>query len=155
MHMGLPRPSEVRERILREHDALQRRLLMLDELAVKADGGNRCAGECAAELSGRLFDELADQLDVEEQLLVPLLREMDAWGEVRIDELARLHDQAWQELKALRERAADDGMTARGLADELARLARALRRDLLVEERDLLAPDVLRDDVLGIDVEDG
>lgn len=151
--MGGARPSLVRARILEHHGELRAKLEILQRLASEADGGDLSAAAHAVALAHGLFDELADHLDIEEQMLVPMLREVDAWGELRANELLKHHEQQWSELKALRERA--DRCSARTMAGELAMLVSALRRDLLDEDRELLTPDVLRDDVLGIDVEDG
>jgi iron-sulfur cluster repair protein YtfE (RIC family) len=146
-------PSLVRARILQDHGELCAKLETLQRLASEADGGSNAAVAPAAELTRSLFDELADHLDVEEQLLLPVLREVDAWGELRADELVKHHENQWRELKALRSRA--DGLSAIAIASELGVLVAALRTDMLDEDRDVLAADVLRDDVLGIDVEDG
>jgi iron-sulfur cluster repair protein YtfE (RIC family) len=146
------RPSLVRARILEHHGEVRAKLEILQRLAIEADGGNMSAAENAVALTRGLFDELADHLDIEEQLLVPMLREVDAWGELRANELIKHHEQQWSELKALRARA--DQSSALAMARELALLVTALRRDLLDEDRELLTPDVLRDDVVGIDVED-
>jgi iron-sulfur cluster repair protein YtfE (RIC family) len=151
--MGEAQPSLVRARILQDHGALRAKLEQLQRLAIEADGGSNAAAERAVKLTRALFEELADHLDIEEQVLVPMLREVDAWGELRASELVRHHETQWQELKALRSRA--DGSSMLAAAAELAALVVELRRDMLDEDRDVLAADVLRDDVLGIDVEDG
>lgn len=151
-------PSRVRSLVLRSHFEVQQELdrvrAVLSETECK---GRTCADEAyvrLAELTRQLFEHMADLLDLEDELLLPALREADAWGEVRSEELVRLHEQQWQALKGLRGRATE----CRALCDalqEIAQLSRALYGELLVEDRDLLAPDVLRDDVLGIDVEGG
>lgn len=151
--MSDARPSLVRARILQNHGALHAKLEILQRLAIEADGGSGAAAERAGELTRALFDELADHLDIEEQLLMPMLREIDAWGELRADELVKHHETQWTELKELRARADQSSVLA--MAAELAVLISALRRDLLDEDREVLAPDVLRDDVIGIDVEEG
>jgi len=152
--MNSMRPTEIRSRILRNHAELRDTLGVLRELATEANAGSRAAGERAIELSNSLFERLADHLGTEEQLLVPFLREADAWGEQRANELVRLHEQQWQELKGLRERAAS-GTNVCTVAGELAAMVDALRSDILEEDRQIVEGDVLRDDVLGIDVEDG
>jgi iron-sulfur cluster repair protein YtfE (RIC family) len=151
--MSGARPSLVRARVLERHAELCTKLELLQQLALEIDGGSAVAAERAAALTYELFDELADRLDIEEQVLMPMLRESDAWGAQRANELVKHHDQQWHELKALRARA--DELTALELSAGLAQLVAALRSDLMAEDCDLLAADVLRDDVLGIDVEDG
>jgi iron-sulfur cluster repair protein YtfE (RIC family) len=146
------RPSLVRARIVQHHGELRAKLEVLQRLAIEADGGDVTAAEHAVALTHGLFEELADHLDIEEQLLVPMLREVDAWGELRANELLKHHELQWAKLKALRSRAVQSSALA--MARDLALLVTALRRELLDEDRELLTPDVLRDDVVGIDVED-
>ena len=130
--MGEAQPSLVRARILRDHGVLRAKLEQLQRLALEAGGGSSAAAERAVELARALFEELADHLDIEEQVLVPMLREADAWGELRAGELARHHETQWQELKELRARA--DSSSVLALAAELAALVMALRSDMLAED---------------------
>src|SRR5262245_19480456 len=116
--MSEARPSLVRARILENHGALRAKLETLQRLAIEADGGSSTAAERAGELTRVLFEELADHLDIEEQLLVPMLREIDAWGALRADELVRHHETQWAELKALRARA-DGCSSVLAMATEL------------------------------------
>ena len=134
--MIVARPSQVRARILENHGELRAKLEKLQQLAFEVDGGGEAVAARAFRLTCELFEQLADRLDIEEQLLVPLLREIDAWGELRADELVRHHELQWRELKALRARA--DGHSVLEVASELAERVDALRNDLLAEDRELL-----------------
>jgi iron-sulfur cluster repair protein YtfE (RIC family) len=152
--MGSIRPSEVRSRILRDHETLSERLAALQRAADEAADTNGEACARTREFACLLVEELADHLEVEEQLLVPLLRDMDAWGPLRADELRHHHEQQWRGLKRLRERVTSP-LQARELAAHIALMVQVLRHELQQEARHLLTPEILRDDVLGIDVEDG
>lgn len=140
------RPSEVRGRILRDHQALRRHL---DELAAVThalrDGDDSAVGH-AISLCERLLSELSRHLDLEDAVLAPLLREVDAWGPIRADRLLRHHVDQRAELKAIAERShAEHAPIA--LAAVLADLIEDLRADMAYEERDVLSADLLRDDV--------
>ena len=148
------RPSEVRSRILRDHAALIERLSALQRAADEAthQDGDACAR--TREFARGVVEELADHLDIEEHLLVPLLRDMDAWGTIRANELYQHHEQQWRGLKRLHEGAMRP-VPPMELATHISVVIRRLRQDMEQEEIDLLTPEILRDDVLGIDVEDG
>ena len=152
--MGSMRPSEVRSRILRDHEALSERLTALQRFADEAVESNGEACARTREFACGVVEELADHLDVEEQLLVPMLRDMDAWGPLRADELRQHHDQQWRGLKRLRDRVSSP-LQPPELAAHIALMVQLLQHELAQEAHELLTPEILRDDVLGIDVEDG
>jgi iron-sulfur cluster repair protein YtfE (RIC family) len=145
-------PSSIRQRILREHGALRALLSELQQqVAILPLGGAQQVQRTIA-LTDTLYTELMQHLDLEDLVLVPALREADAWGPVRARELVGHHATQRQELAALRhERTASLG--AQQLADRLTSIIDGLHADMFHEERDLLG--CLRDDVLGVDVEDG
>jgi iron-sulfur cluster repair protein YtfE (RIC family) len=154
--MGSMRPSEVRSRILRDHEVLGERLAALQRLADEAaEGSNGEACARTREFACGVVEELADHLEVEEQLLVPVLRDMDAWGPLRADELRHHHEQQWRGLKRLRERVSAPALQPPELAAHIALMVQLLRHELQQEAHELLTPELLRDDILGIDVEDG
>jgi len=145
-----PRPSRIRKRILREHDALRATLEELSQTIATKDFD---AARVTA-LSRQLGEQLRAHVDHEDALLLPALREADAWGQVRADQLAQHHaqqraalgeDQLDTQLRAPR---AELATWLRGVIDDL-------RTDMEHEERELLSVELLRDDPLGIDVEDG
>jgi iron-sulfur cluster repair protein YtfE (RIC family) len=148
------RPSQVRSRILRDHAVLSEKLATLQRFADEASQQDAEACARARAFACGVVEELADHLEVEEQLLIPLLRDMDAWGPLRANELYQHHEQQWIGLKRLQERATSSVQPPE-LATHIAPTIRRLRQDMEQEELDLLTPDLLRDDVLGIDVEDG
>ncbi len=91
----------------------------------------------------------------EERHLEPALREADAWGNERADRLRSDHREQREAfghvLANLRDRSRPPTLVALMLLDLIA-----LLRDDMAEEEDLLLdPRVLRDDVVGIDVETG
>jgi iron-sulfur cluster repair protein YtfE (RIC family) len=146
-------PSEIRNKVLREHAAL--RVLMTE-----ANDACRKVREDRASLADlvyqvdRLVRSLAKHLEMEDRVLVPTLREIDAWGAVRAENIAAEHERQRAELIELAT-LGHDADNARLLAATLSSFVQALVFDMEGEERDLLHPDLLRDDAVVIDQTDG
>ena len=91
----------------------------------------------------------------EDQHLIPVLRTIDAWGAERAARVEADHtgqrEQMRVYLDALRRHDASEADLAALLHDLSAWLA----RDMAEEEETTLHPDVLRDDVVGIEVDTG
>ena len=140
------RPSEVRGRILRGHEALRRQL---DDLAsvthALRDGDDSAVGH-AISLCEELLIELSRHIDLEDAVLAPLLRDVDAWGPIRAARLLRHHVDQRAELKLIAERSHSEHAPIT-LAAVLSDLIEDLRADMAFEERDVLSADLLRDDV--------
>lgn len=96
-----------------------------------------------------LCDLLEDHLAHEDEVLEPVLRTIDAWGPERARRLRDEHLQQRARLAQLRR----DVATAPALA--LAREVQPFLEELLVdmagEERDVLDPDLLRDDTVSVE----
>jgi hypothetical protein len=148
------RPSRIRKRILREHQALQAALDQLEVLLTGVVGGTQSAAVSALEHARALCVDLRAHIDHEDELLLPVLRAADAWGNVRADQLAQHHEQqrhAFGEQSLAGLRPEEPTAMVAWLRDLIA----ALRSDIAHEESELLGAELLRDDVFGIDVEDG
>jgi hypothetical protein len=152
--MGTPRPSSVRTCILEQHHALAQKLDHVQQSAAALAAAGHASLERAIALGRELCREFAAHIELEDRLLVPALREVDAWGEIRVQELARTHGQQQEELQAL-PLSEPCPVEPCALAARLIAIIEALRADMMREQQGLLTPEVLRDDVLGIDVEDG
>jgi hypothetical protein len=150
--MGSMRPSGVCRRISAEHEALRRKLEELREAASALAAGLETTADRALALARSIWADLHDHLDFEEAILLPVLRETDAWGTVRAEQLVRHH----QDQRATFSQPNLEILAAEPPAT-VARVLHAVIDDLMAdmahEESDVLG--VLRDDVLGIDVEDG
>ena len=147
--------GSVRKRILEDHEVIRRHLAEVDALARRAlagedglDGALRAAGESLRE---RFLAHLA----LEDAHLVPALRDSDAWGDERAARVEREHAEQRAQMERLLADLRDRRRTARELAQELLDLVEALVTDMEHEERAVLDPDVLRDDVVGVRVEGG
>ena len=146
------KPSEVRDRIVSEHADMLERLAALDVTLSELRCG-RASWQSAVSECHSLYDALIAHIDMEDELLVPALRDIDAWGSVRADMLTQHHVAQRQELRAV---LGDNGESdQRVLATRVGRLIDDLLTDMAHEEREVLARDLLRDDVIAIALEDG
>jgi iron-sulfur cluster repair protein YtfE (RIC family) len=152
--MSSMRPSAVRERILREHASIRLKLNELERAAERLETEGTSAIPAAAELSRALYDELRDHIDMEDAILAPALRETDAWGEVRASKLEAHHRDQRVELKDLGE-VDVDSITPETFAKRLRDFVAEVRADMVHEETGVLSPELLKDDVIGVDVEGG
>ena len=149
------KPSEVRQRILADHEALRAELVELEKLARQVLDGERSLLGPLRDRGEALLAKLREHMSWEDAHLTPALRAADAWGEERAGRLAADHreqrEMLGEVLAGLRDRSRPAAMVAR----ELAALVAVLRDDMVHEEECLIAERVLRDDVTGIDVEAG
>ena len=148
------RPSSVRIQILEHHRDLTRKLDHLQKAAVVLAAAGSASLDRALALGRELCKELSEHIELENQILVPALRETDAWGEIRAQELARQH---WARRRDLAALPVDDpcAIEPHALAVQLVDLVAMVQADIANEDQSVLTPEVLRDDVYGIDVEGG
>ena len=100
-----------------------------------------------------LRDDLERHLATEEALLGPVLERIDAWGPVRLDLLRAEHAHQRAVLSLLRsDRAA--ALPPLPLARRVLALLDDISADMDAEDRDLLDPRVLRDDLIQLDASD-
>jgi iron-sulfur cluster repair protein YtfE (RIC family) len=151
--MQLLKPSQVRARILSEHEVLRRSVDRLAAVTARLLAGDCEAFSAATASAQLLYQQLQDHLDFEDALLVAALRDTDAWGNLRADRLASHHVEQRQQFRTLAERSRCE--TPAGLAALLTELIADLRLDMQYEEKEVLSPELLRDDVLVVDNEGG
>ena len=139
-------PSRIRERVLAQHDLLR---LRLHGLLEGVDALRR--GELPVhELRLQTWETLAllrAHVQDEERWLLPVLREADGFGPVRVDALRAEHRlQAETLAKNLEElRAATDD---EDLAVGIEELIKRMLDDMDEEERTFLDPNLLKDDLV-------
>lgn len=142
-------PSEVRSRVLAEHAWVRQKVDHLEGAA------ERCIYGMPGELP-RMQAALHDlagvlemHLSTEEEILLPCLREVDAWGDLRADRLHQEHQAQRREIREL-ERLAHTSSQEQ-VAKSVLEYCQALRHDMDGEERVTLSPTLLRDDVVAMD----
>lgn len=134
-------PSKVLAELIAQHDGLRQIMDRCEELADQLDAGLSNPLALTREVAKlRLaFDE---HNKFEEKLLRPVLSEMDAFGDVRID---RMFNEHLSEHRSMRQQLGDPTTNAlRGVID-------SLRVHLQAEERYFLSSKVLRDDVVVLE----
>ncbi|MFW5875116.1 MAG: hemerythrin domain-containing protein [Myxococcota bacterium] len=146
------RPSEIRRRIREEHDGLRELLAGLDEAARQVlDHGDDGSAATLRQLCGALHVALAAHLDLEDAVLAPALRDTDAFGPDRADELLAHHADQRKMLASALAEAKDETVSAEVVARHTRKLIGHLMADMAQEDRDLLNPNLLRDDPTTVD----
>jgi hypothetical protein len=138
-------PSQVRTRIMQDHDTLREHLSELEEACLTMLSDRQHA-ICVRQLAGKLLQALTQHTELEDAILAPALAEIDAWGAVRADQLLTHHQSQRGRIHEL------TSLYATQLdAEDVSRITHSfiaeLRADMEHEERDLLHPDLLRDDL--------
>jgi hypothetical protein len=134
-------PSRLLADLTEQHAQLRKLMRRCELLADDVEGGYT-----EERVLWAASDELRQALDAhnrcEERMLEPALRELDAFGDVRIEQMIREHVAEHQ--------AMNDQLDA-GTIDALRAAILFLRAHLDSEERSFVSPRVLRDDVIAID----
>ncbi|MGH0031061.1 MAG: hemerythrin domain-containing protein [Myxococcota bacterium] len=148
-------PSEVRQKVLNDHQGLRGRLEGVERLARGVAEGESAQVEELRREATELLRVLTAHMSWEDSYLGPALREADAWGPERVARFDQDHVQQRREIEELLERLSDGRQPASPLARRVLEWIRDLYADMREEEAAFLDPNVLRDDVVGIDVETG
>jgi hemerythrin-like domain-containing protein len=147
-------PSEIRSRILSDHQGLRRDLERLEALVADVRIG-RAASDALRVDAEALLAWLRAHMRWEEAYLLPALRDADAWGAQRAEQLVRDHGEQRELLDFVNRRLLDGRHPADLLVRDVAHLIALLRDDMRQEEVELLDERVLRDDVVAIDAQTG
>ena len=146
-------PSEVRQAIVAQHEELRGLLRSLDELARRAAEADDACVPALREIGFHLHDKLVAHLDFEDRYLVPAIRDADGWGEERANLLAQEHVEQRELFQYILVRLRDANRASILLGRELLAFVEVLLSDMQQEEQTVLDADLLRDDVVGSDVE--
>ena len=147
------KPSEVRRHILAEHVTIRGILLSIEAVAQQVIEGERnLVGALRLEGEG-LLAFLSDHMRWEDRHLAPVLRAADSWAPARAEQLESDHREQRLLLRHALEAIEDQSRPPPLIARNLLDLVALLREDIEDEESALLDERVLRDDVVGIEVE--
>jgi hypothetical protein len=143
-----------RESILGQHRRIRTLLERARVVAEAALDGAPPSPDAVASAIGDIRTTMEVHLTFEEKTLLPILRDDPPLGPARADRLLDEHRRQRETLATLHREAcrAPDGPM---LAAKLAFLTSWLLADMNEEERSLLIPDVIRDDVVTVDQSDG
>jgi hypothetical protein len=140
--------------ILAQHVQIRDLLLRSQKTAAAALEGEAVAPDAVTSAIGDIRTTMEVHLAYEERVLLPLLRDDLPLGPERADRLLDEHRRQREMLATLHHEAVA-GPKLPLLAAKLDVLARWLLEDMQEEERCLLIPDVVRDDVVVVDQSDG
>jgi len=142
-----------RRRVLEQHVGLRQLLAAGLDRVRAALAGQQSDHVPLHILIGVTHQLFVEHLADEEALLIPILEDDLPIGPRHVERLREEHARQRAELRSLcaRRDDEDDEGDANDLADSFGRLARTLLADMEHEERELLTPDVLRDDGVVID----
>lgn len=144
--MKRPKPSEIRARILEQHQVLR---LRLDALSKALDDSGRELRDLKADVA-QLQTLLLEHVKDEERMLIPELREVDGFGAARVEKLKSEHAEQSADLKGIL-----DAIMGSDNRSELTRsileLIERIRQDMEEEESTHLSPNVLKDDLITSD----
>ncbi|MEZ4270417.1 MAG: hemerythrin domain-containing protein [Myxococcota bacterium] len=140
------RPGEVRERLLSENDHIRVQLAWVEDTAHRLSHNHALIQE-VRDAATDLVHSMQEHVDFEDIALAPMLREAEAWGEARADELTKHHQQQQEKFKF-----AIDGIERhRGdpdlLSQRVLRLAHDIRSEVDEEETKYFGSTIFRDDI--------
>jgi hypothetical protein len=127
--------------LLAEHQALRERMTQCEQLAADLDARHIELPQLLREVA-RLREAFDAHNRHEEQFLRPVLGDLDAFGDVRLDRMVTDHVAEHRLVRAGLDSAAPD---------ELRRTLDRLRHHLEAEERAFLSSKVLRDDLVVVE----
>lgn len=146
------RASQVRESVLSDHRKLREMLDGLEQ-ACRASSSDASSQAGSLRTDAKVFlATLSSHMSWEDRYLAPVLREADAWGEERCAQLADDHEEQRNLLEYALRQLHDETRPQPVVAANLLDLIELLRDDMQQEEHALLGEDLLRDDVVAIDV---
>jgi len=148
-------PSEVLRRVRHDHEGLRARVSEIETLAKNVMSGDEAQIGKLLECGKALTGTLAQHMRWEDLYLAPALEDADAWGPERAALLAEDHREQREVLARLIDSLEDPQEPASVLATNLVQFAHHLMQDMEEEEASFVNSNVLRDDVIGIDVEGG
>ncbi len=146
------RPSEVRQRILEEHERLRDSIYIVRNLAREAARGDSSRVSILVKRAVGLGSELRTHLDLEDCHLLPVM--LECLGEQAAAVLSREHAEQRALLGCVLGRLRDERRPPSLLARELQTLSELLLEDMVREEEELLENanlwDDLSDDVASV-----
>jgi iron-sulfur cluster repair protein YtfE (RIC family) len=148
--------SEILAHVLEDHAALRADLDRLEVGArrLQAQPTRHDAASIRRDAQ-RLLDKLRSHMRWEELHMLPALRGADAWGDERATRLLVDHREQQTLLDFVLDRLLDEARPDALLFSDVFALIAFLREDMRMEEDGLADARVLRDDVIGIEVETG
>ena len=134
---------EARQRIATDHALLRsltRAVIALSRGAMEREESQRSV---IRDVLRQLCSELDRHFQFEREAILPLIREMDAWGPARVEQLCKEHDEQRAVLVSLAEDAEDDGRNIDDLAEEIVCFFQRFEEEMAKEEQRLLDAEMI------------
>jgi hemerythrin-like domain-containing protein len=144
------RPSEVRRRILSDHELIRAAVSELDSIADRILAGEEHLSGRLRERGKHLYLKLCDHLDLEDAILVRALRDVGNVGAQRADDLEVEHREQRELLTYLVGRLEDSTHPPILLVRDFLGYTSLLRDDMKAEEANLLNFGLLRNDAEAV-----
>ncbi len=148
-------PSEIRRIILEQHADLRVDLDAREKLCSRVLSGDPSFDPTLRERGEAFQRRFLEHLAFEDANLNPVLREADAWGDARVEQLLGEHEQQRVFLSAILASLHDSSRPPLDIALELCGLVAVILDCLAHEDEAVLDPKVLRDDVVSASMEAG
>jgi hemerythrin len=134
--------DEVRKRLATDHAMLHSLCGALIAVARAAER-DEMQRSAIRDVLDQLCHAVERHFQFEEEVIVPLLREVDAWGPVRVERLATAHEEQRLVLVALVEDAQDGVRNVDDLADEIVMFFQRFEQDIAEEADGLLRAEAI------------
>ncbi len=141
------KPSEIRKRILDQHQTLRTLLDALEKGVARLKSGETGLSEELKARAQELHESLCRHIADEEALLLPELEEADGFGPARVAALREEHVEQRGALAEITDAIAHS-TEPQVLATRLDALIARIRQDMEEEEATHLSPTVLKDDII-------
>lgn len=151
-------PAQLRLSILAEHRKIRELLAKLEASAntlLACGVSNPRERRATRRLALHLCDVMSAHVAVENELLVPVVEQIDAWGAVRAQRLLEEHAEQLRLLQAYIAMLADGTDSGQALALTAWRLVQSIREDIQAEESGVLRQDLFCAWGVEADVETG
>lgn len=129
---------DVRRRIAEEIALLRSLTQTLIAVAREAEADER-RRVAIRDVLAQICAEVERHFQYEEEVVAPLMREVDSWGSVRVERMFKEHDEQRAVLVALAEDAEDGVRRVEELADEIVWFFRRFEEEMTAEEDRLLS----------------
>jgi hypothetical protein len=136
--------GEVRARVLADHAKLRTAIAEVDRLAYAVSAEEVRHINALREQAENLYRMLAAHIDHEDAVLAPIIRQIDAWGPVRHEQMRNDHA---NQRAALAQAIRDLETGGPALGQVVQSMCWEILHDMKREEHDLLHPDLWREGV--------
>lgn len=142
-------PSEVRARILKDHERIRAAIGAVRQAArdSRDNGHFRRFREVAQEL----LTMVDRHLDLEDEILMPTLRTIDAWGPHRAERLSAEHQSQRVVLEKARQELTRAGRATIDVVAGMEEFTNRLEKDMELEEKTSLDEELLREFPMPVD----